>query len=351
MQLCIGWLLLFLVSVRAGAQSVPLPEATPWQHDRAAAISLTFDDGLPSQLDHAGPILRKHHLTGTFFVITGGDAWRNRPEDWRKLAAEGNEIASHTVNHPCLLKEIKPNSLPYTPEMMRAELRDSAQAIISRLGITRGLTFNYPCGEMTFGPPEEQSRNQAHYLDDVAEFYFAARADSAGSPVDPEEMNPLTVNTLGGGTGEDFPGLLAKMRPALDHQLWGVLVFHGVGGDYLSISAEPFDQLASYLEQHREIWCAPFGDVFRYIQERKTLEVHPTESAPRRVQFALRWPMDPKIYDVPLTLKWMLPAGWTACQAEADGRPLACPTSGEPDQRMVLVDVPPQTNTIAFEAK
>ena len=158
-----------LPSVGTSASAGALPSPARWPGDRSAAISLTFDDGMHTQLDNAGPILKKHGLNGTFFVITGNlNSWRKRPDDWARMAAEGNEIASHTVNHPCMLKAIKIHSQDYTPEMMLKEIRDSSESIISRLGVRRGLTFAYPCGDMTFGGESELARNQARYMDYVA---------------------------------------------------------------------------------------------------------------------------------------------------------------------------------------
>ena len=348
--LTMTWWCFFLVPTAVWTQNASLPKVTPWPQDRIAAISLTFDDGTPSHLDIAGPILKKHHLIGTFFVVTGNETWGKRLDDWRRLAAEGNEIGSHTVHHPCLLPEITPNSQGYTPDMMRAEVRDSAQEISARLGILRGLTFAYPCATMTFGPPADQVRNEVLYLGYVAEFYFAAREDH-GVPVNPPELGPLSVHGLGRTVGIDFPHLLALMEPAVRTHQWGVLTFHGVGGDELAVSREAFENLASYLEQHSEIWCATFGDAVRYIQESKALEVRVTETDNRRVQFALDWPMDPKIYDLPLTLKWELPAGWKGCHAEADGRSLVPSMSTGSSPRTALVELPPRTKILKFEAK
>jgi hypothetical protein len=235
--LAVNWWCFLLVPTAVWAQSASLPKVTPWPQDRMAAISLTFDDGTPSHLDVAGPILKKHHLNGTFYVVTGNETWRRRLDDWRRMAAEGNEIGSHTVHHPCLLPQIKPNSQGYTPEMMRAEAGDSAQEITARLGVQRGLTFAYPCATMTFGPPADQVRNEVLYLGYVAEFYFAAREDH-GVPVNPPELSPLTVHGLGRTVGIDFPHLLALMEPAVQTHQWGVLTYHGVGGDGLSETRE-----------------------------------------------------------------------------------------------------------------
>jgi hypothetical protein len=235
--------------------------------------------------------------------------------------------------------------------MIRAELHDSAQDIMARIGTHRGLTLAYPCTNMTFGPPPEQARNQAVYLTMAAEYYFAARADNASMPVNPPELNPLTVNGLSRAVGVDAPFLIASMQSIFRDNQWGVFTFHGIGGDNLSTSPEALDKLAGYIEQHREIWCATLGDAVRYILERKALSVRVMESDTRHVQFALSWPMEAKTFDLPLTLKWQTPGDWKAFQCEADGHPLVSAKSQESSPRAAVVDVPAQTKVLRFEAK
>jgi len=150
----------FLLAV--GTASTPAQTAAPavtvarWPQDRVAAISLTFDDGINTHLDFVGPILKKHHLNGTFFVTTGMGPWEKRKPEWKQLAEQGNELANHTVHHPCLLAQIKPHSQDYTPAMMEAEIKDAAQQITQLLNSHRGLTFAYPCGNMSFGKPQDE---------------------------------------------------------------------------------------------------------------------------------------------------------------------------------------------------
>ncbi|TAM78686.1 MAG: hypothetical protein EPN47_20055 [Acidobacteria bacterium] len=335
--------------VGSSASATQVPAPTMWPGDRAAAISLTFDDGMQTHLDNAGPILKKHGLKGTFFVVTGNlNSWRKRPDDWARLAAEGNEIASHTVNHPCMLKAIETHSQKYTPEMMLREIRDSSESIISRLGVRRGLTFAYPCGDMTFGDEADLARNQARYMDFVAQYYFAARGYNSWAPVVAEDINPLTVPVLGWTVGKDFPGLMAQLEPVRQGHNWGVFVFHGVGGQWLSVTNQALDELAGFLAQHSEIWTATFGDVVRYIQESKVLKVEAGESTGQQRSFALSWPLDARIYDVPLTLKWQLPSEWSACTATADGKPLNCSVTSSSGVKTALVDSPAQTKTLQF---
>lgn len=52
-----------------------------------------------------------------------------------------------------------------------------------------------------------------------------------------------------------------------------VFMFHGVGGDYLTISREDHYRLLRYLNENRDdYWTAPFNEVVEYIiREKKRL--------------------------------------------------------------------------------
>jgi sialate O-acetylesterase len=285
-------LLVLLSSTRFFAQQIATKvTVTRWPRDRSAAISLTFDGAMGTHLDIAAPILKKHGLNGTFFVSTGLGVWERRKSEWRQLAKDGNELGNHTVHHPCLLPEIEPHSQDYTPEMMKAEIQGAAQQITQLVASERGLTFAYPCGDMSFGPSKDQARNAGLYLRYISDVAFGARGAGAWGAQDPDDLGVLTVPELGPTAGKDLGGLLALAEPAIRGHNWGVYCFHGIGGEYLSVSASDFDELAAYLERHSEIWTAPFGDVLRYIQERMSAVTEIHESGGGSVDVALSWPL------------------------------------------------------------
>jgi hypothetical protein len=255
--------------------------------------------------------------------------------------------------------------------MFEAEIRDAAADLTSFLNSSRGLTFAYPCGNMSFGKPEDEVANAALYWRYVAEHSFAARGVGRGSPVNPDEFNILAINDLGPTAGKDFHALLAMAEPALASRNWGVYTFHGVGGDWLAITPETLDELTSYLERHTEVWTAPFGDVVRYIQERKSLSTRIVASSPTSLDLALQWPMDKQIYDVPLTLKVQIPPTWNTVSATADGKSVpvrvvaaasanssasasgsaaAAATSAAASPITVLIDVPAQTKSLRLSS-
>jgi len=45
----------------------------------------------------------------------------------------------------------------------------------------------------------------------------------------------------------------------------GVLQFHGVGGDYLEVSAQAHQQLLDHLKRNPDIWVAPFQQVMDHV--------------------------------------------------------------------------------------
>jgi peptidoglycan-N-acetylglucosamine deacetylase len=336
------WLVVMVAGIAFAQDGTPKVRVTRWPQDRTAAISLTFDDGINTDLDFVGPILSRHHLNGTFFVATGMGPWEKRKPEWKQLAQAGDELANHTVHHPCLLPQITPHSQDYTPEMMEAEIRDAAEEIARLVNSQRGLTFAYPCGNMSFGRPGDEVKNAVLYARYVSEHAFAARAVGNGAE-DPDDLNVLAVKDLGPTAGKDYLALLELSAPAIRGGLWGVYCFHGVGGDWLSITAEALDELTTYLEHHPEIWTATFGDVLRYIQERKAVSIQTREATADHLDLAMSWPMDKKIYDLPLTLKIELPFPWTDVAAAGDGKRLQARIASRTKTTVILVDVPAQT--------
>jgi peptidoglycan-N-acetylglucosamine deacetylase len=329
----------------AEQNSLPRVTVTRWPQDRPAAISLTFDDGINSDLDFAAPILKKHHLTGTFFVNTARGPWEQRKEEWKQLALDGSELANHTVHHPCMLAQITPHSQDYTPEMFEPEIADAARQITELLNSRRGLTFAYPCGNMSFGKPQDEVKNAALFMRYVSENSFGARGVGVGA-ANPDELNILDVNDLGSTAGKEFPELLDLAEPAFQSHNWGIYCFHGVGGDWLSITPQALDELSAYLERHSEIWTTTFGDALRYIQERKAASIQVAHSDENYVSVAMQWPMDKQIFDVPLTLKVELPVGWTGVRVTGDGKQLEVKVVPQANSTVILVDVPAQTQML-----
>ena len=95
-------LLIFLIFPCAAAGCAHAQEnAITWPNGASVAVSLTYDDALDSQLDHAVPALETFGFKATFYVTVGSASVRDRLNEWRSLARSGHELGNHTIYHPC----------------------------------------------------------------------------------------------------------------------------------------------------------------------------------------------------------------------------------------------------------
>ena len=98
-------------------------------------IFLSFDDwGSDDSINHLLYVLRKHKVHGTFFIIT----WNihNNPNLLRAIAAEGNEIGSHTNGHkPMTIQDEKERQIPVqSPEEYDEDVRSSYEKLAATVG-------------------------------------------------------------------------------------------------------------------------------------------------------------------------------------------------------------------------
>lgn len=249
--------------------AVSAAKAAPWvwpQRARAA-ISLTYDDGNPSNLDETIPELEAAGFRGTFYLHVGRGDVRQRAADWRGAHLRGHEIGNHTVRHagrgePYIKRDGRlPNWLPlplerFTPQMIADEVTAAADWLEKNIGPDRDRTFAYPCGSVAIGdPPDEPSYDAA-----VLRHHFAARV--GGSSHCSMVNDPRTVNLLRiaefAGSGADPAPLIAPCEQALAAGGWTVLGFHA--------SERPAHPALLAHLRAGPFWVAPVKTVARYVQ-------------------------------------------------------------------------------------
>ncbi|WP_052091660.1 polysaccharide deacetylase family protein [Modestobacter caceresii] len=97
---------------RLGLRGVPLATLVEAHAggESAGLVGLTFDDGYRDFVEHAAPVLVRHDVAGTVYVVAGRlggtNDWDTGPQfplldaaDVRTVAAAGHEIGSHTLGH------------------------------------------------------------------------------------------------------------------------------------------------------------------------------------------------------------------------------------------------------------
>ncbi|HEY6475851.1 MAG TPA: polysaccharide deacetylase family protein, partial [Polyangia bacterium] len=88
-----------------GTANVPRPSGAPdnlkvldWAGFKSA-VSYTFDDGQPSQLEHYDD-LQATGVRLTFFINSGGASWQpDFVSTFSRAVRDGHEIGNHTVHH------------------------------------------------------------------------------------------------------------------------------------------------------------------------------------------------------------------------------------------------------------
>jgi peptidoglycan/xylan/chitin deacetylase (PgdA/CDA1 family) len=189
-------------------------------------VSLTFDDAYQNQWRYAVPLLRSHHMNGTFYVITAdSDGPYPCCMSWaqlRTLQAEGDDIGSHTVSHP--------NLTTLTAARITQEVCESRRDMV-RNGIDNPESFAYPYG--SYDPADERI---------VARCGFTIARQGGGisssstrpeppwaeilPPKDPEAVRTIAVD---GASPIQLPDLENFVTQAVAHGGgWLPITFHDV---------------------------------------------------------------------------------------------------------------------------
>ncbi len=243
------------------ARALAAPSRFAWPQGKQAAVSLTYDDGLNSQLDIAAPQLEAHGLRGTFFLTETN--MQGRLADWMALEARGHEIGDHTVSHPCELR-------PFTPKSFEAKELAPVEAYLDAHFTTpRPRLFAYPCGATELGRRGGHNARRRAYLSDVQADFRAARTVDGG-PNDPRLVGRFRYLLQAQAPTYDLDDpkpALDYVRSALDRGYWAILIFHdvlearrGEGDTSRAVHEAILDWLAG-----QPVWCAPMGKAFDYI--------------------------------------------------------------------------------------
>lgn len=239
-----------------------------WPQHKKAAIVLTYDDALKSQLNNAVPQLKQAGFKATFFLTSDIDS-TSIPR-WRQLSAQGFELGNHTVFHPCAGVDDNPvPSEPYTAYRIIREIEVMDRFLFAVDG-KRVRTFAYPCAETIVGGKD--------YVDSLRKFALVRYARIGGDQnaviTDFKNLDTLRVPSYGLNGSETGKQLIDFVKNVQSKGGLGIIMFHGIGGDYITVSAEAHHQLIRYLSQHRkEIWVPTFrqalDEVYRQVKRTK----------------------------------------------------------------------------------
>lgn len=228
-----------------------------------------------------------------------GSSW----DDFRKDAAKGYEIASHSITHATMPGMDEAN--------IKYELEKSKEEILHQMG----PKYTFSC-EVPYGYENERVMQIAYKI-------YPAFRNRMPEPW-LKEIDRAKRETPG-NTDKDYiqwqrgattktPMHLMKSwvdTVAAKDNTWLVLVFHGVDGmGYEALPSTLLDEYFQYIKsKDDQLWVATFGNVTRYMRERESAKVNGSQKS-GRIMVSLTHPLDKSMYYLPLTLKTYVPAAW-----------------------------------------
>lgn len=237
----------------------------PWPAGIRGAVSVTFDDARPSQVEVGVPLFNRFGVKATFYVMPAAVA--RRQAEWRQAVAAGHEAGAHTLTHPCTANFGFAARMPLeemTLEQMETEFVESNRQI-ERLVGTRPVSFAYPCGQKFVG----RGTTMQSYVPLVAKHYLCGRGWRD------EYFNAPDRCDLAQVAGIEFDGAdFASVKPQLDDAArtgnWLVLAGHEIGAEprpQLTFTST-LEAICDYCQNPAHgLWLDTVGAIVGYIRK------------------------------------------------------------------------------------
>lgn len=265
-------------------------------------------------------------------------------EQYKSYAAQGHEIASHTVTHPRLavLDEVN----------MRYELEQSKADLLKFIGPESTFSAEGP-----YGTENERVMEIAHQI------YPSLRNRMPEDWL--EEINRGSKMTPGQSTKEyvqwqrgpltriDITQMKAWVDTVMSHDnSWLVLVFHGV--ENLGWEPKTRGELVEYFSymkaNEKDLWIATFRDVTKYLRERKATQIQATVKEDE-IALSLSSELDPEVYTVPLTLKTYVPKDWKSIQVTQGSLQVTAEIQSDEKGNFVIYNVSPDGGSVLLKKR
>ncbi len=292
------FLLAAVETIGAGTIDAPYSIGT-WHGFRHTAVSYTFDDNTPDHFQTVIPMFNEFGFPLTLFAVTDWVA------DWaalRAASAQGHEVASHSVTHA--------NFGNITKAQQIEEIRNSRTIIETQIPDRRCVTHAFP-----YCVTGNDSAMRANYI--------AGRICSGSN----ESSNPSNMMVLSSivtgdqGNVRTTANFNSRLKGAVKGKQWVIWLTHCVDGSGWSpTSPSEIRGSLEYLHTRQDtFWVATFGNVARYILERKAVDVHETAAGDTAITVQVTDTLDNAVFDHPVTLRRPLPAGWPFAVASQAG--------------------------------
>jgi peptidoglycan/xylan/chitin deacetylase (PgdA/CDA1 family) len=248
--LLMSWL---SVVLSAAVQAGPIS----WPGKTKAAVSLSYDDALNSQLDNAVPALEKYGIKASFYPTLSSPVVAERMAEWRRLAAEGHELGNHTLFHSCAKSKPGRDWVPVYNDLDKkniAQMRDELTTANAFLQALDGKT------ERTLTPPcLDWDAADGNYVESLRDLFVGIKG---AEKIPAEYSNMMLPDGVSGRELIKFVKNSAK-KGGLVH-----IIFHGIDGDHLSVSKEAHEELLKFLADNRDVyWTDTYINIAKHLSK------------------------------------------------------------------------------------
>ncbi|WP_428655913.1 polysaccharide deacetylase family protein [Runella sp.] len=254
--------LLLIIFAFAGLTNGLFAQSLRFPNGAKAAICLTYDDGMSSQIQVAIPQLDRAGLKGTFFL--NGQTEIPLVLLWRKAAQNGHELANHSLFHPCESWKNEWASANYTNARMIREMAVLNTELFLIDNKTEPRSYAYPCSEVTL-------RGKS-YVDTLRQTgivrYARIGGDNKAVITDFQSLDSLLVPSYAVAHGTSGEQLIDFAKQTEAKGGLGVFMFHGIGNQWIVTPNESHQKLVDYLAQNKDkIWVATFSEIMTYVTD------------------------------------------------------------------------------------
>ena len=243
--------------------------AISWPNTAQSAVSISADDGWPTQLTQA-KILEQYSFRGTFYLTAGRiHSVVTNMVSWRNVFQRGHEVGNHSYSHWS-----NPESLVWS--QLASDVGSMEWWLLSNIYslVPTDHTYAYPEGKYIIGPQttfQQQQVGACEYAALLSAVVTGARivGESANDPANIAGRRfYINGSTIYGSNATAIANAKSAIDNGIANGTWTVLIFHSLGdpGDGYSISQSAYTQIIHYLNTKRtQLWVAPVVTVKNYI--------------------------------------------------------------------------------------
>ena len=217
-----------------------------------AAITYTFDDGLPSQVS-SYPQLQATGVRMTFFLnVNAGNS-----ATWAQAAKDGHELGNHTAHH---CRADGTNCAGTYAGSLEAEYDQCTEYITQTYGVSDVWTAASPYGDTGY--------------DHLAETrFFLNRGVSSGQVAPNDHSDPFNLPIYGAPEGVTASAINSYIDSARSTGKWQILLFHSVGpdGGYARVNLAEVIESINHAKSLDDFWIDNMVNVGAYWAGQKAL--------------------------------------------------------------------------------